>query len=253
MKSAGTALLLAFSMLTRLPLHPRGEVTPAQLRWSVAFYPWVGLVLGGVLALAAPTLRDLGMPEIAGLLGVAWLALITGGLHLDGVADWFDALGGGRGDRDRMLEIMKDSRIGAHGAVALILVLLGKWQALSVAITALSGWELSLMPAISRAAIVPLVAFMSPAREQGLARSVHGAHAWPITCVALGSLCALIAALGLHRLWLPLAYALVTAVVIGLWAQRRLGGATGDVYGAALELSEVVALIAAGSITQSAA
>lgn len=241
-------LLLAFSMLTRLPLHPRGDVTATQLRWSVVFYPWVGLALGALLALSAPWLHAIGVSTVAGLIGVAYLALITGGLHLDGVADWFDALGGGRGDRTRMLSIMKDSHIGAHGAVALVLVLIGKWQALTTATVALHGWELALIPAISRVAIVPLVAFMAPAREQGLARSVHGAHAWPITLLALGSVCALIAWLELHRLWLPLCCALSTAVLIGLWAQRRIGGATGDVYGAALELAEVVALTAAVSV-----
>lgn len=244
-----TPLLLAFSMLTRLPLHPRSDVSEVELRWSVVFYPWVGLVLGGVLVACAPLLRGLPDPMLGGVFAVALLALLTGGLHLDGLADWFDALGGGRGDRTRMLEIMKDPRIGAHGAVALCLALLAKTVAFAHALSTLHGWSLALIPLLSRLAIVPLVAWMKPARDQGLARSVSGQHALWITLGALLPSVGLIALLRLDALIASLLGALVVALLVGLWAQRRLGGATGDVYGAALELAELAALIVAISAT----
>lgn len=237
-------LLLAFSMLTRLPLHPAGEVTPRHLRLSVMFYPWVGSLVGVALWLSALGLKQLHIPLLGGIVLTALLAMITGGLHLDGLADWFDAVGGGRGDRQRMLDIMKDSRIGAHGAVALLLVLLAKCAVMDVAIGTLTPTQWIALPALSRFAIVPLVAWMKPARDQGLARSVHGASSATIIVVACVSTLALIGAGPLRAGVTALVAALVTAMLTGAWAQRRIGGATGDVYGAALELSELAALTA---------
>jgi len=124
------ALVAAFAFLTRLPVW-RGPLRDEDLGRSVSFFPLVGLVLGlGVTGLAAAVQGHLP-PGLIAILLAALLAGLTGGLHLDGVADVFDALGGGRRDRARMLEIMRDSRIGAHGAAALILVLLAKVTALA--------------------------------------------------------------------------------------------------------------------------
>lgn len=237
------AFLLACSMLTRVPVHPRGEVTARQLRWSVAFYPWVGLALGGILVACAPLLGKLPVPLLGGVMAVALLALLSGGLHLDGLADWFDAVGGGRGDRTRMLEIMKDPRIGAHGAAALCLVLFAKAATFDVAIRELKS-SLWIAPVVSRFAVVLLIVCMKPARNQGLAHSVHGASSLPIVIVALAPVVALCAFAMPWPTCVALIAASGTAAVIGLWAQRRLGGATGDVYGAALELAEVAAVIA---------
>jgi adenosylcobinamide-GDP ribazoletransferase len=239
-----TPLLLAFSMLTRLPLHPSGEVTPRHLRLSVMFYPWVGALVGVALWLGALGLAQLHIPLLGGVVLTALLALVTGGLHLDGLADWFDAVGGGRGDRQRMLDIMKDSRIGAHGAVALVLVLFAKCAVLDAAIGTLTPTQWIALPALSRLAIVPLVAWMKPARDQGLARSVHGASSTPIVVVAWVPVIALVAGAPLRAGLTALVAALVTSALVGAWAQRRIGGSTGDVYGAALELSELAALAA---------
>src|SRR5262249_40082429 len=123
------SFLVAVSFLTIVPVKA-GVVGSAELSRSLAFFPLVGLLLGVVLAGMAWLIPP---GATAGLVGVgltALLAVLTGGFHLDGLADVFDGLGGGRGDRERMLAIMKDSRIGAHGAAALVLVLMGKAFAL---------------------------------------------------------------------------------------------------------------------------
>jgi len=237
-------LLLAFSMLTRLPLHPRGEVTPRELRLSVMFYPWVGALIGVALWLGALGLTQLQIPLLGGIVLTALLAMLTGGLHLDGLADWFDAVGGGRGDRQRMLDIMKDPRIGAHGAVALVLVLLGKCAVMDVAIGTLTPTQWIALPAISRLAVVPLVAWMKPARDQGLAHSVRGESSALLIVVACLPVAALVIAGPLSAGVTALVAALSTAALVGAWAQRHVGGSTGDVYGAALELSELAALTA---------
>src|SRR5262245_55001375 len=118
-------LVAAFAFLTRLPVWA-GPLRDADLGRSVSFFPLVGLVLGLVLTGLGSLMSGALSPPLAATLLVALLAGMTGGLHLDGVADVFDALGGGRGDRKRMLDIMRDSRIGAHGAAALVLLLLAK-------------------------------------------------------------------------------------------------------------------------------
>src|SRR5690606_8532703 len=112
---------IALSFLTRLPggRHPVGD---ADLASSLAAFPLVGAVVGALAAVVLAGAARVLPPEIAGARACAALALATGGLHLDGLADTFDALGSGR-DRDGRLEVMRDSRIGAHGATALALVL----------------------------------------------------------------------------------------------------------------------------------
>src|SRR5678815_1688706 len=138
-------LVAAFAFLTRLPVW-RGPLRDEDLGRSVSFFPLVGLVLGlGVTGLAAAVQGHLPPGLIAVL-----LAGLTGGLHLDGVADVFDALGGGRRDRARMLEIMRDSRIGAHGAAALILLLLAKVAALAQVAAANDLVALLAFPTVAR-------------------------------------------------------------------------------------------------------
>ena len=238
------ALLLAFSMLTRLPLHPRGEVGARELRASVAFYPVVGLALGALLALLAPWLSRVSIAGAGGLVLTALLSAVTGALHLDGLADWFDAVGGGRGDRARMLDIMKDSRIGAHGATALVLVLGGKCVLFDAALPIFSSLQWLCVPALSRAAIIPLIAFMRPARPEGLAHAVHGGRALMLLAPTIAVLSALCALGGAAAIGIAAGSAFAAAAAIGVWAQRRIAGVTGDVLGAALELAELTACIA---------
>lgn len=232
------SLRVAFAFLTRLPVGRSGD--DAALPSALAFFPLVGFALGGVLAGAAWLLAPLGQPLVAAVVLVALHALATGGLHLDGVSDWFDAVGGGRGDRQRMLDIMRDPHAGAHGVAALCLVLLAKFAlfgALLASSTTMAPWIA--MPAAARTAVVPLVAFLPVARADGLARTAgSGASAWAvIASVAWMGLAAV--AFGVWPLGVALAAAVLVALAVGLWARARLGGVTGDVHGAAIELSEI--------------
>jgi adenosylcobinamide-GDP ribazoletransferase len=231
-----TALLVALSTLTRLPLHPRGEIDARAVRDSVVFYPCVGLLLGALCALLAPFLRQADVPGLGGIVLVASLALISGGLHLDGLADWVDAVGGGRGDRTRMLEIMKDPRLGAHGATALVLLLLAKAAVLDAGLDGLQLVHWLCIPALARFALLPVIVWVAPARSEGLAHAVHGAGA--LRTLAPNALL-LAAALGVTQ-QLELAIAIVAALAVAgalaIWALRRIGGVTGDVLGAIVEL-----------------
>jgi adenosylcobinamide-GDP ribazoletransferase len=239
-------VLAAFAFLTRLPV-PGGPFVDREVGRSLAFFPVVGLLLGlaasGVAALGAGVLP----PLVLAVLVAALLALLTGGLHLDGVADVFDALGGGRGDRARMLEIMRDSRIGAHGAAGLVFLVLAKVAALEPALARGDLVAVLAFPAIARWAVTPVVLLFPYARPEGLGRPFAG-EARRIELAASTALLALIVAGAGARLVGPALGAGAAALLLGFWLTRKLGGLTGDVYGTAIELAEVTALVFADVI-----
>jgi adenosylcobinamide-GDP ribazoletransferase len=232
--------LTALAFLTRLPVS-RGPILDEELGRSISFFPLAGAVLGLALAATAHLLGAVLPPLLVAALLAALLALLTGGLHLDGVADLCDAAGGGRGDRARMLEIMRDSRIGAHGAVGLVLVLVAKVAALADVVVRRDLALVLLFPVVARWAVTPLIVFFPYVRPEGLGRGFNGAgRAWHV--VAATVLLAAFVAVIAPRVAFAAAGALGAVIVLGWWAQRRLGGLTGDVYGAAVELAEVTAL-----------
>lgn len=235
------SLRVAISFLTVLPVRvgsPRGGDYGHSLVW----FPLVGLLLGTAPAALAHLLAGGLAPGLLGVLAVASSAWITGGLHLDGVADTFDAAGGGRRDPERMLAIMKDSRIGAHGAVALILVLIAKILATAELAQAGRLWALLLAPAVARFAVSLPIAWVAPARREGLGATfsaeARGAH-------LLGGASLLLPMLAhwMPVLWPALVCTGITVSSLALWARSRMGGLTGDVYGAAIELGELTVLV----------
>ena len=234
-------VVAAFAFLTRLPVW-RGPLRDVDLGRSVSFFPLVGLLLGFVLTGVAAALAGSMAPWLVAVLLAVLLAGLTGGLHLDGFADVFDALGGGRGDRARMLEIMRDSRIGAHGAAALNLLLIAKVAALAQAAERRDLLSLLAFPTIARWLAALLVVLFPYARTEGVGRAFSGEAGRLQAAIATVIAVVTIAALG-APLMLP---ALGTAVIVfafAFWLHRRLGGLTGDVYGAAIELGEVSMLV----------
>ncbi|HEX4353788.1 MAG TPA: adenosylcobinamide-GDP ribazoletransferase, partial [Polyangiales bacterium] len=164
------AFLLACAFLTRLPVRT-GDVRPEQFGPAAACFPLIGFALGcASLAISALLTEPIG-PTLTACLIVAFVAIVSGGLHLDGLADWFDAVGGGRGDTNRMLEIMRDSRIGAHGASALVLVLITKIVALSELRANTLHMGLVCAPTCARAVAVWLLFAFPSARKDGLGQT----------------------------------------------------------------------------------
>jgi len=247
------ALLVSFSFLTRLPVNPSstGEVNDEDMGRSVAFFPLVGLLLGlGAVALGYTHVRGFLSSSLAAVLIVAFLAALTGGLHLDGVADVFDGLGGGRGDRERTLAIMRDSRIGAHGATAVALLLIAKVLATRDAVDAGNLSVLLLSPALARWAVVPQLAWYPYARPEGLGRAFRGTVRMSSVAIATGIVAVTIALVAIafgRGGWWPSLWALGLSLGYGQWMSRRLGGLTGDVYGATIEMCEVAILFASAT------
>jgi len=231
-------LRLALGLLTRLPLPG----TPDMTRGAAAAWAWpvAGLAAGviGALAIWLTSGLSAGVSAAAGL---AAMIVVTGAMHEDGLADTADGLWGGW-DRERRLTIMKDSRIGAYGVIALILALLARWSLLATLIGAGVVWAPLIAAALlSRVPMIFLMALMDPARPGGLAGRVGQP---PLGAAMIAAGLALFAALilsGAGAIW-ALGLALLLALGLALVAQAKIGGQTGDILGASQQISEIAAL-----------
>lgn len=241
---------LFFAMLqfmSRLPVPGRwsqGLEVNQYVRGIITF-PFVGLLLGSLAGLVFIVLQPWSGLPLAALGYVLALALLTGGFHLDGLADTFDGIFSAR-TREKMLEIMRDSRLGTHGGLALIFVLFAK--VLLVSELSLRGNNmLGVLAGASvagRAACVMLMYRQKYARESGMGNLFIGKVSGMQTAVTLACgalLCVLLVLVA--GIW---AFAITLAAMMAFaWALRRtLGGHTGDTLGAAIELGEVVFLLA---------
>lgn len=226
----------AFGLLTRIPV-PFTLPRPAGV-WA---WPLVGLVVGALALLAGKAALWLGVSVgVVAVLVIAVHATLTGGLHEDGLTDCADGFWGGH-TVARRLEIMKDSRIGSYGALALMLAMLARWSALAALISA-GAWGLALAAMVlSRATMGLVMAGLPNARAGGLSAQ-HGAPSW--AAAGLGTGLALVLALGLAG-WAGLGLALAASLValgLALVARAKIGGQTGDVLGATQVLTEIAAL-----------
>jgi adenosylcobinamide-GDP ribazoletransferase len=242
-RAEARAFAAAVSLLTRVPVGSRVHIGESDVARSLAWLPLVGTVLGGALALGARALEGrLDDGPAAVLLVAAW-ALATGAIHLDGLADSADALGGS--DRERRLAIMRDAQIGSFGALALVLVVALKISLVAVVLGRGHHLWLIAVPAVGRLAASGLSAALPYAREHGTGAALVGGG-WRVERLAVALGTALVVALACARLrgLLAVAASALVALAVGRLAMRRIGGITGDVLGAAIELAECAALVA---------
>jgi adenosylcobinamide-GDP ribazoletransferase len=240
--------VLTYGFLTRLPVPDRPAAAPSGLARALRLAPLVGLVVGVLVGWIA--IAGLGLPPWpAALIVLAATVWITGALHEDGLADVADGWGGG-GDRRRKLEIMRDSRIGTYGVLAVILSIGLRASALA-ALAGPEGITAVLIAAhgLSRGLLPLAMLVLVPARDDGLAAAA-GRPTLPdaLTGLGLGLVLALLATGGALGLGLALV-ALAAAGVTGLIALRQIGGYTGDVLGAVQQTAEVAVLLAAAAVT----
>ncbi len=231
-------LWIALQFLSSLPVSLPGMPAPRDVGRSLLCYPLVGLLFGLLLWLASHLLEGTPAPLHAALLLTLWV-LLSGALHLDGLADSADAWLGGFGDRERTLLIMKDPRSGPIAVVTLVLVLLLKFCALWVLVEQGVGAQLLLAPLIGRAAMLGLFLSTPYVRQGGLGQALaehlpRHAAGWVLLgcvlfCLVLGG------------------WVVVLALAVFAWLRqlmcRRLGGTTGDTAGAMLELLELAVVL----------
>lgn len=235
--------LTALQFLTIIRFWNDADEAEDRFGVSMAFFPLVGMVIG-LFLVAVWWLSSLVFPPaVADVLAVIALVVVTGGLHLDGFADTMDGLAGGE-DRERVLAIMKDSRIGSFAVIGLILILLVKVVALTEVHPSVKTNALLIVPVLGRWATVQLAALCPYARSgDGTARAFVG-FTGKLEYVVASLITALIV-VGLFFLKgaAILAIAAVVTFGIGIFFNRRIGGVTGDVMGAACELVEAVTLL----------
>ena len=235
------SLGLALRYLTIAPIPAGAHVEPTTLGRAAAWFPLIGLALGLVVAGAEWAIGALFPPLLDALLTVTLWKLLTGGLHLDGLADCLDGLVGR--DADDRLRIMRDSRIGAFGAIGLILFLLLEVAAIAELSPETRWRTLLAAPALARA-MPPLVGWVFPSATplgQGAMFRSGLTRARVLAALALGAAIAL-AALGGTGL-VAFVLALAASLGLGRFFTRRLGGVTGDVLGAAIEVAELIVLL----------
>ena len=234
----------AWAFLTRLPggAHPRDD---RELGRSVPWFPVVGAVVGALSGAVYWALHGPLGASIAAVLAIATGAIVTGGLHEDGLADTADALGGST--PEQRLEIMKDSRVGTFGVLALVLSTLLRLLAVS-SLSPLDGLiALVLAHMLGRMMAMATMGVVPAAGDTGLGHSYteHRPRGWTIGAIVASVACG-------SSLGPPVAAGLVAAAagaaLVGLVARRAFGGTTGDVLGAIEQVGEMAVLVSAASL-----
>jgi len=232
--------VLAIRYLTILPVPGRDDMDRGLGR-AAAWFPVVGLALGVLLMGVDRVTTHLLPPLLSALLTVTVWKVVTGGLHLDGLADCLDGLMGR--DREHRLAIMRDSRIGTFGAVGLILFLMLEIVAVADLPPAQRWRVLLAAPTVARAVPPLLARLFGAARSEGQgAAFVAGVRASGATVALAVAVLVSVAVLGVIGL-VAAALALLVAVVAAWLIARRLGGLTGDVLGATVEGAELAVLL----------
>lgn len=233
------AFAAAVMFFTRLPVPAGWGATRADLQRAAAYFPFVGWIVGGVAAAVWWLATPLWSPGVASALSLAATVVLTGAMHEDGFADVCDGFGGGY-TKERVLEIMHDSRVGAFGAIGAVIMLLLKWQTVAALPFALAPMALVAGHVVSRAVSTTLMTTLSYVRPESvkakpLATELRGGRLVWVVGTALAAL-----ALLPPQTWWALAVMLVVRLVLARWFAVRVGGYTGDCLGAAQQVSEVV-------------
>ena len=234
------AFFAALQFLTLFPWPKRAARSADEVGEGALFFPLVGFILGAILVLADYLLRPYFPPALLAVALVALLALLSRGFHLDGLADTFDGLGAG-GARERVLKIMDDPHIGVFGVVAVVIILLFKIEAIG-SMNAERWRALLIAPLLGRWALA-LLAYRSTAAREGLGSlligRMKGSQLFFATVITFVLAAGFSHATGL----LVMAWVALFTLACRTYFHRRLGGLTGDTFGAVEELSESSALI----------
>ncbi|MCK5902414.1 MAG: adenosylcobinamide-GDP ribazoletransferase [Cocleimonas sp.] len=237
---------IAVTFLTRIPTPKISTMTEKEISFSLLYYPVVGLCIGLLLTLIAFLLSLVANPDVVSVLAaiiiVLWV-LITGALHLDGLADTADGFLGGQGSQSRTLEIMKDPVSGPAGISSIFLVLMLKYTAvLSILNSDISFWSLLLAPVLARAVAIGLLTYSPVAQTKGLAFELKK-QAFP-EFVATILFFVVTVTFFVTNLWVLISLSFIV-YAIRHWALSRLGGVTGDILGMTIELIEALFLVMA--------
>lgn len=237
-----TSIRIAFGLLTRIPVGELGNSPSGGIGRSTPYFPIVGLFVGGIGAgvLFGSTAINLP-PAISAGLAILALILATGAIHEDGLADSADGLGLNR-PAARTLEIMRDSRIGVFGVIAIAASLGLRWAALTaiVAVSVEQGALILIAAAVTSRALMPVIMkIMSPARTNGLAHDAGQPQTIQVAAGIFITAVILWAGLEIGLALLSTGIAAIAVTCFCLFVHRRIGGQTGDVLGASQQIAEI--------------
>jgi adenosylcobinamide-GDP ribazoletransferase len=240
MRNAANSFLVAVQFMTRLPVSRAIKYSPDALAKSAVFFPAIGLLVGAGGAALYLLLSPHASRDIVVVLILIYLVTITGGLHEDALGDAADGLGGARG-KERVLAIMRDSRIGSFGTLAITLSLLARFVFLTNLGPGKFVGFLIAGQVLGRWTALPLAFFLTSARDDETGQGRLIAHKVTAMSFGAGTFLALgIVAIALRAAAIPASLiALLMAAISGFYYWRRIGGITGDCLGATNELTEI--------------
>ena len=231
-------LILSFQFFTRIPIKKAVDFNEKNMRYSLFFYPYVGAFIGSLAAAIYYPLSKLNT-NIASLAAVFVLLFLTGGLHIDGLSDTFDGFLSSR-DRERTLEIMKDSRVGTFGVISIIFLILSKFVIIS---SFEKGLPLALILSVvnSRLGASSIIANKKVARKGGLGDMFHKSN--PRNLILINTVIYLVILIFTNYYYItPLVITFLFDEYFSRWSYKKIGGMTGDTYGAIIEIGEVISL-----------
>ena len=239
------SFLAALQFLTSIPVPLKRELNTEQLGRATAYFPLVGLIIGGILIVLNWLLNSILPSSLVNALLIVALVIVTGALHLDGFADTCDGIAGHKPIEERW-RVMHDSRTGAFGVVGIVLLLLVKYVTLNNIPPVFMTAVLLFMPVVSRWAMVYAIFVFHYARPSGLGITFKNATRWPEFTVATTFTLAIAVALyplfSITGLLLIFGTWIITTV-LALYLKHKFAGLTGDTYGAINEVAEVMTLV----------
>jgi adenosylcobinamide-GDP ribazoletransferase len=231
---------IALKFLTIIPAPSFKKEGPEQVGRSLGYFPFVGLIVGLLLAGLYCLIRNIFPVQLVSAILVAALVLITGAHHLDGLSDTFDALVAGRTSEQR-LSIMADTKVGVFGISAIVLTLLIKYAALT-GIASMS--TLIMVPVVSRWTMAGAILIFPAARKDGMGYAAKNGAGWAgFVAATITALLIMILFGGWIAGFILMAVLFALTCGLGLFFRRLFGGLSGDCYGALVELGEMMALI----------
>ena len=237
------SIVVAFQFLTRLYLPINVEWDTGNLRRSLMWFGLVGAFIGVILAGAMTLFNRFDLiPAVSAITILLIWIFITGGMHIDGISDMADGFFSMR-DKEKTLEIMKDSHVGAFGVITIVFLLLIKFEMLKeFIIIEKNVWLLILPPTIARIAAGLVLSFYETTKKSGLGYTFHSSN--PRIFWAIGFIVTLIISSILNiKSLIFIGIAILASNLMALWAKKKIGGLNGDIYGAIVETVEVIGMV----------
>ena len=235
------SIILMLQFMTRLPIPIEIEMEKKTISRGILFLPLVGMVVGGI-SWGAYYLLSFINSDVAALGALIANVAVTGGLHIDGLSDTCDGFFSAR-SRERILEIMKDSRVGTFGVIAIVIVLIAKHTLIANLPQEVLPLALIFIPGVSRLGAAFLITFGKSARPGGLGDMFSSSSSKGYFWLSAFIYTAIGAIFGGLTFIISLMIIIVFDLMLMRYSYRIIGGLTGDVYGAGIEISDILGLI----------